>query len=98
MEGDRNWSVDHDRLLQCLWRPVAVDSARPLSHAPRHDRILHAAAVLVSNARLDDESLRSVAVYRLYGDEIAAKLDCATTPIEHKLARIRKKWEGQIAQ
>ncbi len=37
-----------------------------------------------------------MALYKLYGDEIAAKLGYATTPVEHKLARIRKKLQEQI--
>lgn len=50
-------------------------------------------------ALLDDESLRSVALWKLEGytnDEIAAKLDCATTTVERKLGRIRKQWEHEV--
>lgn len=48
---------------------------------------------------LDDENLRSVVLCKLEGltnEEIAAKLKCATTTVERKLARIRKRWEQEI--
>lgn len=48
---------------------------------------------------LDDESLRAVALDKLEGytnEEIAARLNCVTTTVERKLARIRKKWEQHV--
>lgn len=49
--------------------------------------------------RLDDDSLRSVALWKLEGyknEEIAEKLNCALTTVERKLARIRKRWGQEI--
>ncbi len=46
--------------------------------------------------RLGDESLRTIALYKLEGytnEEIAVELDCAERTIERKLARIRAKWD-----
>jgi DNA-directed RNA polymerase specialized sigma24 family protein len=48
---------------------------------------------------LGDASLRAVALLKLEGytnEEIAAKLNCVTTTVERKLARIRKKWQPEI--
>ncbi len=48
---------------------------------------------------LDDASLRGIALLKLEGytnQEIAAKLNCVTTTVERKLARIRKKWQPEI--
>ena len=49
---------------------------------------------------LEDPSLRSVATLKLEGytnDEIAARLGCVTSTVERKLARIRGKWAGELA-
>ena len=50
--------------------------------------------------QLEDPSLRSVATLKLEGytnDEIAARLDCVTSTVERKLARIRGEWAGELA-
>jgi DNA-directed RNA polymerase specialized sigma24 family protein len=47
-------------------------------------------------ARLDDPTLRSIAVWKLEGytnEEIAAKLGCALRTVANKLALIRGRWE-----
>ncbi len=49
---------------------------------------------------LADETLRSVAVWRLEGysnDEIAGKLDMTTRSVERKLNRIRLLWRDEVA-
>jgi DNA-directed RNA polymerase specialized sigma24 family protein len=46
---------------------------------------------------LDEETLRAIALWkfeRYSNEEIAAKLECAVTTVERKLARIRKAWSG----
>lgn len=46
-----------------------------------------------------DESLRTVALWKLEGytnEEIATKLNCVTTTVERKLARIRKAWDREV--
>jgi DNA-directed RNA polymerase specialized sigma24 family protein len=48
--------------------------------------------------RLDDETLRAVAVWKLEGytnEEIAAKLGCVPRTVERKLRLIREIWEGE---
>ena len=48
---------------------------------------------------LDDPSLRNIALLKLEGhtnEEIATKLNCVTTTVERKLARIRSKWQPEI--
>jgi DNA-directed RNA polymerase specialized sigma24 family protein len=48
-------------------------------------------------AGLEDDTLRSVAVWRLEGytnEEIAGKLDCSVATVERKLRRIRNAWEA----
>lgn len=45
--------------------------------------------------RLDDDSLRQIAILKLEGyllDEIAGKLGCAVRTVERKIERIRKIW------
>jgi DNA-directed RNA polymerase specialized sigma24 family protein len=47
-------------------------------------------------AGLEDDTLRSVAVWKLEGytnEEIAGKLDCSVATVERKLRRIRNAWE-----
>lgn len=47
--------------------------------------------------RLEDESLRRIALLKLEGysnDEIAQQLDCAPRTVERKLARIREAWSN----
>jgi DNA-directed RNA polymerase specialized sigma24 family protein len=47
---------------------------------------------------LGDETLRSVALWKLEGysnEEIAGKLDCSLATVERKLRRIRHIWEDQ---
>lgn len=49
-------------------------------------------------SRLNDPSLREVAVLKLQGctnDEIAERLGCSRPTINRKLARIREKWSGE---
>jgi DNA-directed RNA polymerase specialized sigma24 family protein len=48
-------------------------------------------------SRLDDETLRQVALWKLEGltnEEIAEKLGCVTRTVERKLAILRRKWEA----
>lgn len=48
--------------------------------------------------RLDDETLRQIAVMKMEGysnEEIAKELDCVSRTIERKLARIREIWGDQ---
>jgi DNA-directed RNA polymerase specialized sigma24 family protein len=48
-------------------------------------------------AGLDDDVLRSVAVWKLEGytnEEIAGKLDCSVATVERRLRRIRGAWEA----
>ena len=48
---------------------------------------------------LGDESLRSVAIWKLEGhtnDEIAAKLGCVRQTVERKLRRFRTLWAGEM--
>jgi DNA-directed RNA polymerase specialized sigma24 family protein len=48
---------------------------------------------------LGEETLRTVALHKLEGytnDEIAERLACATTTVERKLARIRKRWTTEV--
>ena len=48
--------------------------------------------------RLDDEDLKTVALYKMEGysnEEVAEAMDCAVRTIERKLARIREKWERE---
>ena len=50
--------------------------------------------------QLGDSNLRSVVTFKLEGytnDEIAARLDCVTSTVERKLARIRGEWAGELA-
>jgi DNA-directed RNA polymerase specialized sigma24 family protein len=50
--------------------------------------------------KLDDEQLRSVAVWKMEGytnDEIAAKLACTPRTVERKLRMIRTLWHREIA-
>lgn len=50
-------------------------------------------------ARLDDETLQSVALWKLDGftnDEIAEKLDCVPRTVERKLQLIRTLWQRSI--
>jgi DNA-directed RNA polymerase specialized sigma24 family protein len=45
--------------------------------------------------RLDDETLRTIALWRMQGytrDEIADQLGCARRTVARKLELIRKKW------
>jgi DNA-directed RNA polymerase specialized sigma24 family protein len=49
-------------------------------------------------ARLDDETLRSLVVWKMEGytnEEIASKLGCVTRTIERKLRLIREIWENE---
>ena len=49
---------------------------------------------------LSSEELRSIAVWKMEGftnEEIAAKLNCATTTVERKLQRIRAHWCEEVA-
>lgn len=51
-------------------------------------------------ARLDDESLQSVALWKMEGytnDEIAAKLGCVARTVERKLRLIRDLWSDEEA-
>jgi DNA-directed RNA polymerase specialized sigma24 family protein len=48
--------------------------------------------------RLEDESLRRIALLKLEGysnEEIAEQLDCAPRTVERKLARIRTAWASE---
>jgi RNA polymerase sigma factor (sigma-70 family) len=50
--------------------------------------------------RLDDQDLRSIALWKLEGftnKEIAAKFDRSLATVERKLERIRSKWEKEAA-
>lgn len=51
--------------------------------------------------RLEDESLRRVALLKLEGysnEEIAQQLDCAPRTVERKLARIRSAWSTEASE
>lgn len=51
-------------------------------------------------ADLKSDELRSIAVWKMEGytnEEIASKLDCATTTVERKLQRIRTRWLEEVA-
>jgi DNA-directed RNA polymerase specialized sigma24 family protein len=51
--------------------------------------------------RLGDSTLECVAAFKLEGwtnDEIAARLGCVVSTVERKLARIRAKWAGALAE
>ncbi|MEM6331335.1 MAG: ECF-type sigma factor [Planctomycetota bacterium] len=51
-------------------------------------------------AKLDDDSLREIAIARLEGysnEEIAERLDCAVRTVERKLKRIRTLWSREHA-
>jgi RNA polymerase sigma factor (sigma-70 family) len=50
--------------------------------------------------RLTDQTLRSVAVWKVEGytnEEIAGRLGCTVRSVERKLHRIRTRWEGDLA-
>ena len=50
-------------------------------------------------AQLKTDELRTIAIWKMEGytnDEIAGRLDCATTTIERKLQRIRAQWQAEI--
>jgi DNA-directed RNA polymerase specialized sigma24 family protein len=51
-------------------------------------------------ACLDDESLRTIADYKLEGytnEEVAAQLNCAPRTVYRKLERIRRKWSANVS-
>ena len=51
-------------------------------------------------AGLEDDTLRSIAVWKLEGytnEEIAGKLDCSVATVERKLRRIRNAWEPRYS-
>lgn len=51
-------------------------------------------------ARLKTDELRTIAICKMEGytnEEIADRLDCATTTVERKLQRIRAQWQEEIA-
>lgn len=50
-------------------------------------------------ARLPDDELRSIAVWKMEGrtnEEIAARLDCAIPTVERRLRLIRKTWSTEL--
>jgi DNA-directed RNA polymerase specialized sigma24 family protein len=50
-------------------------------------------------ARLKTDELRTIAIWKMEGytnEEIARRLDCATTTVERKLQRIRAQWQEEI--
>jgi DNA-directed RNA polymerase specialized sigma24 family protein len=47
---------------------------------------------------LDDDTLRSVAVWKMEGStnpEIAARLGCSLSSVERKLRLVRRIWQGE---
>ena len=80
------------------------DSTDPLAQIPSNEPTTEFAAMMAEEwqgllGRLNDETLRKVALWKGYGDtkeEIAARLDCAPRTVDRKLKLIREMWEGEL--
>lgn len=74
-----------------------IDLAEVVGPEPTPEFSLQVAEELASRlAELNDETLRSVAVWKMEGytnQEIAARLDCTLRTVERKLQLIRQLWD-----
>ena len=81
-------------------RAMGIDQVLGQEPTPELAALVSEECELLLN-RLDDASLRRVAMLKLEGysnEEIAQQLDCAPRTVERKLARIRSAWSSEEAE